>query len=142
MHNIVSKLPLIIGFLVWISVAIYFLFEVKKKIKLLAAKNEVNVVFECTNCKNTEEYTYSDYMGIVKEPRNKSQNFSSTQNQYFFNCKKCNSKHFQNLLYEKIPENSNFIKERRKIILIFLLKEFALAILIMAILGFSGVLPK
>jgi len=59
-----------------------------------------------------------------------------------FNCRTCERKNYQKLLYEVIPENSNFTKARRKIILFFLLKEYALGFIIMGIMGFCGFFQK
>ncbi len=141
-QNIILRIPLIIGFVIWIFFAVYFFIDMRKKIRLAAEKNGVMVVFECKHCNRQRKYPYSEYMEIVKHPRKKIQSLSSTQNQYLFNCETCGEKHYQQLLYEEIPENSNFTKERRKIILLFILKEYLLGILIIATMGLSGILPK
>lgn len=122
--------------------AVYLLLDVRKKVKLLAVNNGIKVAFKCTNCKNPTEYSYTEYMQIVKKPLNKIQNFSKTRNKYLFNCATCDTKKFQELLYEIIPENSNFKNQRRKIILWFLLKEYALGILIAGILSIYDFLSE
>ncbi len=131
-----------IGLIVWIGLAIYLLIDTRKKVKLLAEKSDIYYPFQCVKCHNIKEYSYAKYMQIVKNPRNKFTTFTSIRNQYLFHCEQCNKSHYQEILYGRLTPNTKFIQERRKIVIIFLLKEFALAFLVTAILRLSGVIPQ
>ena len=131
-----------IGLIVWIGLAIYLLIDTRKKVKLLAEKFNIFYPFQCVKCNRVKEYSDAEYMQIVKKPRNKFTTFTSIRNQYLFHCEQCDKSHYQEILYGRLTPNTKFIQERRKIIIMFLLKEFALAFLVTAILGLSGIIPQ
>lgn len=127
---------------IWVVLAIYLLIDTRKKVKLLGEKFNIFYPFQCGKCNNIKNYPYAEFMQIVKKPRNKFTNFTGVRNQYLFYCEQCKERQFQEILYQQIPSNPDFVKERRKIVLLFILKEFALGILVTTISGLSGMMPQ
>ena len=138
----INSIYLAIGLIVWIGLAIYLLIATRKKIKILGEKFGIFYPFQCIKCNQITNYSYSEYMQIVKKPRNKFSTFTTVRNQYLFHCDKCDKNEYQEILYEQIQSNPAFEKERRKIALMFLLKEMALGISVTAILGLTGIIPQ
>lgn len=138
----INSIYLAIGLIVWIGFAIYLHIDTRKKIKKLGEKFDIFYPFQCIECKQITNYSYSEYMQIVKKPRNKSSTFTTVRNQYLFQCSRCNKNEYQEILYGQIQSNPEFEKERRKTILVFLLKEIILGISVTATLGLTGIIPK
>lgn len=137
---IIKSILLGIILVIWIAFAIYLLMDVRKKVRQLGEKFGVFYPFECTVCKQIKNYSYTEYMEIVKKPRKKFSTFITVRNQYLFQCDACGDKKYQEILYEQIPSNPDFVKARRKLILLFFLKEYALGIIVTAIVGLSGLM--
>ncbi|WP_026976797.1 hypothetical protein [Flavobacterium tegetincola] len=127
---------------IWVVLAIYLLIDTRKKVKLLGEKFNIFYPFQCGKCNKIKNYSYTEFMQIVKKPRNKFTTFKGVRDQYLFYCEECNKNEFQEILYQQIPSNPEFVKENRKIILLFFLKEFAVGILVTAIVGLSGMMPQ
>ena len=138
----INSLYLTIGLIVWVGLAIYLLIDTRKKIKKLGEKFDIFYPFQCVECKQINNYSYSEYMKIVKKPRNKSSTFTTVRNQYLFHCNNCNKREYQEILYGQIQSNPEFEKERRKTVLMLLLKEIVLGISVTAILGLTGIIPE
>ena len=127
---------------VWIALAIYLLIKTRKKIRLLAAEQQIFYPFKCSNCGRIKDFSYGEFMQIVTKPRNKRSNLSGVSNQYLFHCESCSGNQFQETVKKQIPLDETFIKARREIILSLLLKELALGFLVVAVLGLSGFMGK
>ena len=137
-----EKIVLGTGIAIWVFIAVYILIETRKKVKLLAEKHRVSYPFQCPECQHIKNYTYSQYMEIVKRPTNQLKTFSKVRNQHLFHCDKCQKNTYQEIVYEHIPLNPQFEKERQKILIFFLVKEVVLGLSVSAILGLSGILEK
>jgi len=134
-----SKIILSIVIVIWIFSAIYLLVDTRKKIKILGEKYGVLYPFQCVECKQIKNYTYSQYMEIVKKPRNTFKTFARARNQYLFHCDECEKTNYQEIVYQQIPLNSEFEKKRQRIMIFFLFKEILLGISVTVILGLSGI---
>jgi transcription elongation factor Elf1 len=137
-----EKIVLGTGMAIWVFIAVYILIETRKKVKLLAEKHRVSYPFQCPECQHIKHYTYSQYMEIVKRPTNQLKTFSKVRNQYLIHCDECQKNTYQEIVYQKIPLNPQFEKERQKILIFFLVKGVVLGLSVSAILGLSGILEK
>ena len=134
-----QKILMVFILIIWISLAMFLLNDTRKKIKLIGERYNIFYPFQCINCKEIINYSYTEFIQIVKKPRNKSSTFGKVRNQYLFHCEKCGKNKFQEILYEQIQSNPEFEKKRRNIVLMFLLKEIVLGISATAIMGLSGI---
>ncbi len=134
-----QKILMVFIFIVWISLSIILLLNTRQKIKSLGETHSIFYPFQCLDCKGITNYSYSEFMQIVKKPRNKISTFGKVRNQYLFHCEKCGKNKFQEILYEQIQSNPEFEKKRRNIVLMFLLEEIVLGISATAIMGLSGI---
>lgn len=137
-----EKILLAAGIVIWVSIAIYILIDARKKVKLLGEKYRISYPFQCIECKHIKNYTYSQYMEIVKKPRNTFRTFTRVRSQYLFHCDECQKNNYQEIVSEQIPSNPAFERKRQKILIFFLLKEIVLGISVTAILGLSGIIAK
>jgi hypothetical protein len=131
-----------IGIVIWVSIAIYILIDARKKVKLLGEKHHISYPFQCIECKYIKNYTYSQYMEIVKKPRSTFKTFTGVINQYLFHCDKCQKNNYQEIVSQQIPSDLAFERERQKILIFFLLKEIVLGISVTVILGLSGIIER
>lgn len=137
-----EKILLALIIVIWVFIAVYILIDARKKVRLLGEKHRISYPFQCIECKHIKNYTYSQYMEIVKKPRNTIKTFGKVRNQYLFHCDECQKNNYQEIVSDHIPSNPEFEKERQKILIFFLLKEIVLGISVTAILGLSGIIEK
>lgn len=126
-----------VGLVTWVGFAVYLLIDARRKVRLLGEKFNIFYPFQCDKCHHIKNYSSAEYMQIVKKPRYKFTTFKDVRNQYLFYCEQCKESQFQEILYQQIPSNLEFIRARGKIIIQFILKEFALGILVTAIVGMT-----
>jgi len=137
-----EKILLAVIIVIWVSTAVYILIDARKKVKLLGEKHHIFYPFQCIECKHIKNYTYSQYMEVVKKPSNKLKTFARVRNQYLSHCDECQKNTYQEIIYQKIPLNPEFEKERQKILIFLLVKEVVLGLSVTAMLGLSGILDK
>lgn len=124
----------------WVFTAAYLLIDARNKVKLLGEKYSISYPFQCLDCKRIKCYTYSQYMEIVKKPRNTFKTFGKVLNQYLFHCDECQKNTYQEIISQEIPSNPEFERERQKILIFFILKEIVLGVSVTVLLGLSGII--
>ncbi len=137
-----DKILLGAGIVIWVFLAVYILIDARKKVRLLGEKHRISYPFQCIECKHIKNHTYSQYMEIVKKSRNTFKTFGRVQNQYLFHCDECQKNTYQEIIYQQIPLNPEFEKERQKILIFLLVKEVVLGLSVTAMLGLSRILDK
>jgi hypothetical protein len=137
-----DKILLGAGIVIWVFIAVYILSDARKKVRLLGEKHRISYPFQCIECKHIKNYTYSQYMEIVKKSRNTFKMFGRVRNQYLFHCDECQKNTYQEIIYQQIPLNPEFEKERQKMLIFLLVKEVVLGLSVTAILGLSGIIDK
>jgi hypothetical protein len=114
-----EKIVLGTGMAIWVFIAVYILIETRKKVKLLAEKHRVSYPFQCPECQHIKNYTYSQYMEIVKRPTNQLKTFSKVRNQHLFHCDECQKNTYQEIVYQKNTIESAIRKRTSKNIDLF-----------------------
>ena len=137
-----EKILLGAGILIWVSIAVYLLIGTRKKIKLLGETHHISYPFQCVECLHIKNYTYSQYMEIVKKTSNRLKTFARVRNQYLFHCDECQKNTYQEIVSQQIQSNPEFERERQKIVFFFIVKEVVLGFSMSAILGLSGILEQ
>ena len=131
----------VVLFITWIVLVVYFYFEMRRKIKALAAEYNATIPMECKSCHYKREYTYDEYLKIIRKPRNEIQKKTlgktSTKLEYRFRCEGCNEKHYHKIVYDEVQLPEAYTKKNLRIIVTGILKILGLSIFIVICFAIS-----
>lgn len=68
--SVVVEILKILLYASWCIFTVYTYFQLKRKMKDLAIRNNITMPFECKKCHTVYEYSYSEYLKIIKKIRN------------------------------------------------------------------------
>ena len=127
-------------FVLWIFFSIYFFIELRKKTKILSEVYNVTCKMECNFCHYTRDYTYNEYLKIIRKPRKEKAQTAGfpigkieRRIEYRFLCESCNTKQYHKILYDSIQHDDEYVKIRNGNIVTFFIKIFALGIFMVVV---------